>query len=312
MPAACPLPTRPRIVVALGGNALMAPDEPLSIANQRRNAGQAAASIAEICEDRDIIVTHGNGPQVGALALQSQAAAILSDQSLDVLNAESEGMIGYVLEQELCNRIPDRKFTSLLTMVVVDPRSTDTAAPRKPIGPWYGPEEWQRLRDRFDWVGVEENGRHRRVVPSPQPLEVLEIAAIEALVAADIIPICAGGGGIAVERLPDGTLRGIEAVVDKDLTSALLALTLGASHLLLLTDVDAVYKGWGGQEPQALSNLDRAGAADLDLPAGSMGPKVEAAVRFAESGGTAVIGRLQDAAAMLAGDAGTIINAESG
>ena len=299
-----------RVVVALGGNALMERGQPLTMAVQRRNAHRASAAIADVCRRRDVIVTHGNGPQVGALSLQSLASNVLPDVTLDVLSAESEGMIGYILEQELYNSLAGRDIATLLTLVVVDPEDDAMANPSKPVGPWYEARHWRPLAEANGWSGIEENGRYRRVVPSPEPLEILEVAAIEALLDAGIVPICAGGGGIAVSRTSDGTLAGVEGVIDKDLTSALLAIKLGASHLLLLTDVDAVYEGWGGDRPRALEFLDRAAAARLDLGAGSMAPKVEAALRFAErSGCPAVIGRLQDAAAMLDGRAGTRVTA---
>jgi carbamate kinase len=260
----------------------------------------------ELCLCHDVIVTHGNGPQVGALALQSQTSAVLPGQTLDVLSAESEGMIGYVLEQELCNSLPDRNIATLLTLVVVDPEDGAMANPTKPVGPWYEARHWRPLAEAHGWSSIKEGGRYRRVVPSPKPLAILEMAAIEALVRAGIMPICAGGGGIAVSRAPDGTIEGVEGIVDKDLTSALLATELGAACLLLLTDVDAVYEGWSGDRPRAVACLDRNTAARLDLAAGSMAPKVEAALRFAEgTGRPAVIGRLQDATAMYDGEAGT-------
>ncbi|MDP6342941.1 MAG: carbamate kinase [Alphaproteobacteria bacterium] len=298
------------IVVALGGNALMQPGQPLTMAGQRRNAGRAAAAIAGLCGDHDVIVTHGNGPQVGALALQSQAAAVLPDQTLDVLAAESEGMIGYVLEQELYDRLPNRKIATLLTLVVVDPEDPAMTTPSKPVGPWYEAHEWRPLAEANGWSAIEDGGQYRRVVPSPEPRDILELPAIEALVRAGIVPICAGGGGIAVAHGASGELAGVEGIVDKDLTSALLAVRLDAACLLLLTDVDAVYEGWGGEAPRALASLDRAAAASLDLAAGSMAPKVEAALRFAEATGRpALIGNLEDATAMLAGKVGTRLTA---
>ena len=299
-----------RIVVALGGNALMQPGQPLSMAAQRRNARQAGAAIAEICHRHEVIVTHGNGPQVGALSLQNLASGALPDMTLDVLSAESEGMIGYILEQELSNSLPGRDVATLLSLVVVDPGDEAMANPRKPVGPWYEVRQWHPLAAANGWAGIEENGRYRRVVPSPEPVEILELAAIEALLGAGIVPICAGGGGIAVSRTSEGALEGVEGVIDKDLTSALLAVEIGASNLLLLTDVDAVYRDWGGARPRPLASLDRAAAAELSLAAGSMAPKVEAALRFAEATGrAAAIGRLQDAAALLDRKAGTQVTA---
>ena len=296
------------MVVALGGNALMERGQPLTMATQRRKARRACAAIAEVCRRRDVIVTHGNGPQVGALSLQSLAAKVLPDQTLDVLSAESEGMIGYILVQELHNNLRGRGIAAVLTLVIVDPDDAAMAHPSKPIGPWYSAPDWQLLAAANGWSAIEEAGCYRRVVPSPEPIDILELPAIEALLCAGIVPICAGGGGVAVSRTADGVLVGVEGVIDKDLTSALLAIKLGASSLLLLTDVDAVYQGWGGDHPRALASLDRSAAARLDLAPGLMAPKVEAALRFAEATGqAAVIGRLEDAAAMLDGKAGTLV-----
>ena len=299
-------------VVALGGNALLRAGEAMSMANQRRNARRAAAAIAEVGRSRELVVTHGNGPQVGALALQGGPPGILADQTLDVLNAESAAMIGYVLEQELARRMTDRPFATLLTMVVVNRDDPALGAPDKPIGPWYDERGRRRVAKEHDWSWTEREGRYRRVVPSPEPCEILELAAVEALLRAGITPICAGGGGVAVTRAAEGGAEGLEAIVDKDLTSALLAEKLGAELLLLLTDVPAVYADWGGARARPAARLDRAAARRLGLPAGSMAPKVEAALRFAEgTGRPAVIGRLEDAARMARGQAGTRVVATS-
>jgi carbamate kinase len=299
---------RKRVVVALGGNALVEKGQPLTIAAQRRGARKAGSAIAEIHQNYDVIATHGNGPQIGALSLQSQSSTVLPDQTLDVLNAQSEGMIGYILEQELYNCLPDHRVATLLTLVLVDPNDEAMATPNKPVGPWCEASEWLPLAKTNGWFAIEEGGLYRRIVPSPEPIEILEIPAIEALLRVGVVPICAGGGGIAVSLMADGSLSGVEGVIDKDLTSALLATQLEASCLLLLTDVDAVYAGWGGDRQTAVARLDRAAAAQLYLGEGSMAPKVEAALRFVEAtGGQAMIGRLQDAVAILAGNAGTRI-----
>ena len=297
---------RSRVVTALGGNALLRVGESLSMATQRVNARRAARAISEVGRGRDLVVTHGNGPQVGALALRGGPPDILGDQTLDVLNAESAAMIGYVLEQELTRRIADRPFATLLTMVVVDRDDPALQTPDKPIGPWFDARSQRRLADVHDWSWIRRGDRFRRVVASPEPLEILELESIEALLRAGIIPICAGGGGIAVTRTPEGAVEGLEGVVDKDLTSALLAEKIEADLLLLLTDVDAVYEDWDEARERPIARLDRRAARRLALPAGSMAPKVEAALRFTErTGRPAAIGRLEDAARMAHGIAGT-------
>ncbi len=297
-----------KIVVALGGNALLRRGEPLDIATQRANAQAAARALAPLAAEHALVVTHGNGPQIGLLA--EQAAAAHGAEPLDVLGAESEGMVGYLLAQELINACPARAFVTLLTMVEVDAHDPAFAAPTKPIGPVYAEADWRALAARTGWRGAPEGGGWRRVVPSPAPRRIVEEATIATLVEAGVVPICAGGGGIPVVR-DDGRLRGVEAVIDKDRTSARLAAALGADLLLLLTDVDGVYRRWGAADAARIAALTEADAAALDLPDGSMGPKVAAALWFAGStGGAAVIGRLQDAAALARGDGGTRITAD--
>ncbi len=300
------------VVIGLGGNALLTRTDTPSMAVQWQNAGRAAAAIRTVVGDRLFAVTHGNGPQVGALAASGGATAgLLADQTLDVANAESAGMIGYMLEQELAGRMPERQFATLLTMVVVAADDPDLSVARKPIGPWYDSRTRPASPAGEAWHWLDRDGLSRRIVPSPAPVEILELDAIVALLAAGIVPICAGGGGIAVTRGPRGKLDGLEAVVDKDLTTALLAERIEASAMLLLTDVDAVHAGWGSGHARALATLDSEEAAELDLPAGSMGPKVEAALGFAErTGRPAVIGSLDGAAGLLTGERGTRIVAK--
>jgi carbamate kinase len=294
-----------RVVVALGGNALLRRGEPLDIATQQRNAAAAARAIAPLAREHEIVVTHGNGPQIGLLALQS-AGAGEPPYPLDVLGAESEGMIGYLLARALIGLLPERPVLSALTQVEVAADDPAFAAPTKPIGPFYAPEEWRRIAPGQGWAGVEIDGRMRRVVASPRPLRIVEREAIARLLAAGVLPICAGGGGIPVRRRADGTLEGVEAVVDKDRTAALLAADLGAAALLLLTDVEAVHADWGTPRARPLRRLAAAEARALALPPGSMGPKVEAGFWFAErAGGRAVIAALHQAEAALAGTAGT-------
>ncbi len=292
-----------RLVAALGGNALLRRGEPLDVGAQRANVARAVRALEPLAQRHELVVTHGNGPQVGWLALQSGLDAPLP---LDVLDAETEGMIGAWIEQELRGRLPGREVAALLTLVEVDPEDPAFAAPTKPIGPVYAEAEARRRAAEAGWALAPDGAGWRRVVPSPEPGRFPASATIARLLAAGAVVIGAGGGGIPVRRTPEGALVGVEAVVDKDLSSARLAVELEADALLLLTDVDAVYADWGSARVRPLSSLGVAAARALDLPAGSMGPKVEAACRFAEARGRpASIGALEAAEALLAGTAGT-------
>jgi carbamate kinase len=296
-------------VVALGGNALARRGEPLDPVRQRARVREASRALAELARDQRLVVTHGNGPQVGLLALQAAALPGVAPPPLDVLGAESEGMIGYWIEQELANALPGAEVATLLTQVEVDPRDPAFARPTKPIGPVYPEAEARRLAAERGWSLAPDRGGLRRVVASPAPLRILELRTIALLVAAGVLVVCSGGGGIPVVRGPDGAVRGVEAVIDKDRSAALLASGLGAERLLLLTDVSAVYADW--PEPRERP-IRRARAADLDpaaFDAGSMAPKLEAARRFLAAGGrSAHIGSLEEAAAVATGRAGTRID----
>lgn len=295
-----------RVVIALGGNALLRRGEPVSAECQEQNIIIAARAIADVADQHDVIVTHGNGPQVGLLALQAVALDRGAHWPLDILDAESEGMIGYLIERELAPRLPSRRFATLLTQVEVDPADPAFENPTKPIGPFYDEVAARRVEAERGWVMVRDGDKWRRVVPSPHPQRILEIATIRYLVSEGIIVICAGGGGIpvAVDRL--GRVRGIEAVIDKDRTSALLATDIGADALLLLTDVSGIYRDFAKQGMAPMPSLASDEILGLGLDPGSIGPKAEAAAAFATAtGGVAVIGALEDAMAMLAGTAGT-------
>lgn len=295
------------IVAALGGNALLRRGEPMTAENQRANIRRAAAALAELVEaGHRLIVTHGNGPQVGLLALQAAASA--SPFPLDVLDAESAGMIGYVLQQELGNALPGRLFATLLTQVRVDPLDPAFANPQKPIGPVYDEPEARALEAARGWRVARDGAKWRRVVASPRPVEIMEAEIISYLAAQGVTVICAGGGGIPVIEFDGGMLTGVEAVVDKDFASALLARGVEADFLLMLTDVDAVYSDYGTPQARPLGRVRASEAMSGDYPPGSMGPKVAAAVEFATAtGGTAAIGRLEDAADIVAGRRGTRI-----
>ncbi len=301
-----------RIVAALGGNALLRRGEALTPENQRRNVQAAAAALAPLANKHELIITHGNGPQVGLLALQGAAYNPDESYPLDILDAETEGMIGYLIEQELRNRLPaSRRCATLLTQIEVAADDPAFAAPGKPIGPVYsGPAADKLVKDR-GWQIARDGENYRRVVPSPRPRRILELDVIELLVAAGIIVICAGGGGIPVVRDGQGRLAGVEAVIDKDLASALLARELGADLFLMLTDVDAVYLDWGATRARPVRAASPEALRKIIFAEGSMAPKVEAACEFVErTGGRAGIGRLNEAGNILKGTAGTLISSD--
>jgi carbamate kinase len=296
-----------RIVVALGGNALLRRGERMTAENQRHNVRLAAAALAPLASEHALVISHGNGPQVGLLALQ--AASYHGDETypLDILDAESEGMIGYLIEQELANLLPDRRLATLLTQVEVDPADPAFRHPSKPIGPVHSAVEAKRLVQERRWSIAAEGAGYRRVVASPVPRRIFELGVIELLVNQDVIVICAGGGGVPVIRRADDSLVGVEAVIDKDRASCLLALELRADWLLMLTDVDGVYLDWETSRAKRVRRIAPAALRQHAFAPGSMAPKVEAACEFAEAGGVAGIGRLQDAGAILAGETGTIV-----
>jgi carbamate kinase len=296
--------TRQRIVAALGGNALLRRGDPLEADLQRANVQRAVAALAAVADRHQLVITHGNGPQIGLLALQARALRGIEPYPLDVLGAESEGMIGYLIEQEFRNVLPGRNVATLLTQVVIDPADTAFAHPTKPIGPLYTEQEARLLAATHGWTIAPDSSGFRRVVASPEPLRILELATIQMLVDAEVLVICTGGGGIPVAFDGD-VLRGVEAVIDKDLAAARLAENIEADLLVLLTDVPGVLREL--HHPDSV--ITQARPADLrsmHLPAGSMGPKAEAACRFVErTGRRAAIGALEDAAALVAGTAGT-------
>lgn len=295
------------VVAALGGNALLRRGEPLTAENQRANVREASVSLARIVRaGHRLVITHGNGPQVGLLALQGAAYKPDEAYPLDVLGAETGGMIGYIIEQELENALDhSHPVATLLTQVVVDARDPAFQNPTKFIGPVYDRDEAETRARAAGWTVRQDGDKWRRVVPSPRPQAIPDIHVLQLLLDQGVIVICTGGGGIPVIRQPDGSLTGVETVIDKDDASALLARELGADALLLLTDVEAVYSGFGTEDEAAIGALTPDEARALDLPAGSMGPKMAAAARFAEGGGLAGIGRLDRAVEILEGQAGT-------
>ena len=300
-----------RVVVALGGNALLRRGEPLTVERQRINVRTAVTALAPVACEHELVISHGNGPQVGLLALMSAAYDASEVTPLDVLGAESEGMIGYLLEQELGNVVPvEQEIATILTMTEVDPADPAFADPTKPIGPIYTREEADRLAAAKGWTMRPDGAHYRRVVPSPTPKRIVEIAAIRRLVEQGIIVICAGGGGIPTTFAPGHVdhLIGVEAVIDKDRASALLARELDADLLVMATDADAVYLGYGTRDAQAIEVVTADRLAELSFPAGSMGPKVEAGCDFVSAtGGRAAIGALEDLPGLIAGTAGTSV-----
>lgn len=298
------------VVIALGGNALLRRGESPEADLQRRNVRRAAIAIGEIASEHQVVVTHGNGPQIGLLALQSEAVRDLRAYPLDILGAESEGMIGYLIDQELGNVMPDRQVASIVTQVVVDVMDPAFRSPTKPIGPVYTEQEARRLTSERGWYIAADGGSWRRVVASPVPRSIVELPVIRLLLDAGVIVVCAGGGGIPVVVDSDGSRHGVEAVVDKDRSSALLARRLDADALLLLTDVPAVEEGWGTPQAHAIERARADELRSMRFAPGSMGPKVSAACWFATTTGKiAGIGALGDAAAILRHEAGTIVTA---
>ena len=298
-----------RIVVALGGNALLRRGEPMTADNQRANIRIATEQIAKIHPGNQLVIAHGNGPQVGLLSLQAAAYTSVTPYPLDVLGAETEGMIGYMIEQELGNLLPvEVPFATLLTQVEVDPADPAFQNMTKPIGPVYPKDEAERLAAEKGWTIAPDGDKFRRVVASPRPKRIFEIRPIKWLLEKGTIVIAAGGGGIPT-MYQDGKLVGVEAVIDKDLCSAYLAKELHADLLVIATDVNAVYIDWGKPTQKAVAQAHPDELDRLGFAAGSMGPKVQAACEFArETGMVAVIGSLPDIEAIVQGTAGTRIS----
>ncbi|TLM97267.1 MAG: carbamate kinase, partial [Actinobacteria bacterium] len=300
------------VVVALGGNALIRRSEPLTAEVQRKNIRIAARALAPIAMQHDLVLAHGNGPQVGLLALQAAAySAQVEPYPLDVLGAQTEGMIGYMIEQELGNLLPfERPIATILTMVEVDPADPAFDDPTKFVGPLYGPAEAERLAAEKGWVFKLDGDSPRRVVASPEPKRIFALNPIRWLLEKGAVVICAGGGGIPTAYLPDGThtLVGAEAVIDKDLAGELLARGVGADLFVMATDAEGVFADWGTPQQRLITCATPEELAQHEFASGSMGPKVVAATRFvAATGKRAAIGSLDDIAAIVAGKAGTSV-----
>jgi len=298
-----------RIVVALGGNALLQRGQPLTAEHQRQNVKVAARALAPLGREHQLVISHGNGPQVGLLALQAAALGDMDSFPLDVLGAQTEGMIGYMIEQELGNLLPfEQPFATILTMVEVDPEDPAFDNPTKPIGPVYEEEEAKQLAEERGWTVAPDNDKWRRVVPSPEPKRIFEIRPIRWLLERGVIVICAGGGGIPTMYRPDRTLGGAAVVIDKDSASALLACELEADMLIMATDVEGVYENWGTDDQRLIRRTTPERLESESFAPGSMGPKVKAACAFVrEVGGKAAVGALSDLERIFAGEAGTLV-----
>ena len=304
-----------RVVVALGGNALLRRGQPMAVENQRENVRVACDRLAPIAEQHELIISHGNGPQIGLLALEEAAYTEVPESPLDVLGAETQGMIGYLIEEELGNRLPfEKPLATLLTMIEVDPDDPAFTNPSKPIGPQYDRAEADKLAAERGWTFKPDGNKMRRVVPSPVPQRIFEHRPIKWLLDHGCVVICAGGGGIPTAYRPGRQLVGVVAVIDKDRASALLARDVQADMLIMATDASAVFIGFGTDAQRAIAAADPdalIGGYESEFAAGSMLPKVIAACDFAKaSGKPAVIGALADIDAMLAGTAGTRVDTD--
>lgn len=300
-----------RVVVALGGNAILPRGEPMTVVNQRAAIDRACGPLATIASQHELVVSHGNGPQVGLLALQAAAYDSVSGYPFDVLGAQTEGMLGYLIEQGLGNATDnERVITTLVTRTLVDPDDPAFADPTKFVGPVYDEAQARQCVTERGWVVKADGDGFRRVVPSPAPLRVLETQPVEWILDKGGVVICAGGGGVPTTYASEAHLMaGVEAVVDKDLASAVLARDIGADLLIIATDVDGVYLDWGTPARRRVARAHPDALDDGEFPAGSMGPKVRAAQQFAREGrGDAVIGSLDQLDDLFAGRAGTLVS----
>lgn len=316
-----------RVVVALGGNALQKRGEPMTVENQRENVRTACRALSPVAMEHELVISHGNGPQVGLLSLQASSYDEASEYPFDVLGAQTEGMIGYFIEQELGNYLPvEKPIATILTMTEVDADDPAMADPTKFVGPVYSEADAKRLAAEKGWTVKPDGDAWRRVVPSPVPKRIFEIRPIKALLDMGAVVVCTGGGGIPTMYVPGGSelegpwdfndkhLIGVEAVIDKDRSSAVLAEDLDADLLVIATDADAVYLDWGTPDQKAIAEITPDAIEAYDFPAGSMGPKVEAAADFARKnpGKVAVIGALEDLPGIMAGEKGTRVTTAAG
>ncbi|MGN1078690.1 MAG: carbamate kinase [Alphaproteobacteria bacterium] len=297
-----------KVVIALGGNALLRRGERADADVQMANVRIAAKAVAEIAKEHNVVLTHGNGPQVGLLALQADAYKDVTPYPFDVLGAESQGMIGYMVAQCVGNDLPDRQVVNIITQTEVDPNDPAYSDPRKFVGPVYDKETAEKLAAERGWTVAADGKYFRRVVPSPQPKKIVEIDTIRQLVDSGAMVIASGGGGIPVIRNEQGRLEGSEAVIDKDMSASIMAAELDADALLILTDAPSIALDWGTPDQKEIKEVSPEKLQEYSFAKGSMGPKVEAVCRFANTGkGFGAVGRLEDALDILNGKAGTII-----
>ena len=302
-----------KIVIALGGNALLKRGEPMTAENQRENVKTACGQIARVYDGNQLIITHGNGPQVGLLALQNNAYKEVPMYPLDVLGAETVGMIGYMIQQELSNAVPrSASIATVLTQIQVDPQDPAFQKPSKPVGPVYSKEEADKIAAEKGWTMAPDNDKYRRVVASPKPVNIYGLRPLKTLIENNYIVVCGGGGGIPTWVDDAGKQHGAEAVIDKDLASALLATLIDADLFVIATDVDGAYIDWGKPEQTRIALATPDAALAFCFASGSMGPKIEAAANFAKATGKdAVIGALADIEQIVAGKAGTRISGKA-
>lgn len=299
-----------RVVVALGGNALARRGEPMTAELLRDNVIATVKTLANLARDHELVISHGNGPQVGLLALQNLAYDKVPPYPLDILGAQTQGMIGYLLQEELTNELAgERDVQVLLTSTVVDPADPAFETPTKFVGPMYTLEEARAKATEFAWQIAQDGAGYRRVVPSPEPIHVVQTPAVEILLGAGAIVVCAGGGGVPV-RADGSAHHGVQAVVDKDLTSAVLAQEIGADLLVILTDGDYVVEGWGTPAARNIRTASAAAIGEISFAAGSMAPKVQAGINFARAGGRTLIGPLERAEDVFGRRVGTEIRAD--
>jgi len=298
-----------RIVIAIGGNALLERGQRPDASTQHDNVVRAVQSLAPLAAEHQVVITHGNGPQVGLLALESAADPRLErPYPLDVLGAQTQGMIGYWLLQALQNALPGRQVAAIVNQTLVSAADPAFASPTKFVGPVYDEAQARRLSEERGWSVAPDGSYWRRVVPSPAPKRIVETRLVRLLLTSGAVVVCAGGGGVPVIRNEDGQLQGVEAVIDKDLATAVLAETLEADALLLLTDVPAVMRGYGTPDAEPILRATPGALRRENFPAGSMGPKVDAVCRFVEvTGDLAAIGALTDAGLIIVGKAGTVV-----
>ncbi|MCX8602449.1 MULTISPECIES: carbamate kinase [unclassified Gilliamella] len=295
------------IVIALGGNAISKRNESLTVENQYRNIHATTKLIAKLAGKYRLVIVHGNGPQVGLLALQNAAYQAVPAYPLDILVAQTQGMLGYMIGQSLQQQETVKQVVTLLTQVEVASDDPAFSNPTKFIGPVYDPKDQQHLQSQYGWTFKADGKAIRRVVPSPKPQKILEIDTIKKLLADDNIVICNGGGGIPVIKQKTG-YTGVEAVIDKDHSAAQLAIQLKADHLMILTDADAVYENWGTQAQTALRHVNTERLKPLAIDDGAIGPKVKSVIEFVNNtGNKAYIGNLTDIESLLAGIKGTIV-----